>query len=52
MRDSNRPVENKANSLERLLVFIEENTILPDADKQRIVGPLHEFRNRLFLSAN
>jgi hypothetical protein len=40
------------SSLERLLVFIEENKVLPDADKQRIVEPLHEFRNHLFLSAN
>lgn len=45
------PVELVA-SLERLLVLIENNTTLPDADKKRIVEPLHELRNHLFHSVN
>jgi hypothetical protein len=45
------PVELVA-SLERLFVIIENNTNLPDADKQSIIAPLNELRNRLFLSVN
>ena len=39
-------------SLERLLVLIEHNPALPDADKKALLRPLHELRNHLFLSVN
>jgi hypothetical protein len=59
--EAQRPAKDVANalnpvhlvaSLERLLVLIEHNPALPDADKKALLRPLHELRSHLFLSVN
>ena len=59
--EAQRPAKDVSNapnpvhlvaSLERLLVLIEHNPALPDADKKALLRPLHELRSQLFLSVN